>query len=174
MSTAKDQQNKWLISITDGVKLGEIKDLFVDSGYTKVVASYLGEEGSFFKKTPRAIERSYIQVFGVDAWLVSGSDTTRSLLEISGSEDFILVSDIRGREIHSEGNTPLGVVEDVLLDKETNVVGFTLSKIFVQGPISERKAIAREAITNFGSKDTPMKTLLNKAESLEIHSTTIY
>jgi hypothetical protein len=37
----------------------------------------------------------------------------------------------------------------------------------VQGPLAERKTIARAAISSFGSKDAPMITVLAKAESLD-------
>ncbi len=174
MSTSKEQLDKPLISITDGVKVGEIKDLFVDTDISKVIAVYLGQEGNLFNKTDQGLERSYIQVYGIDSWLIAGSDKVRELSEIAGSEEFVQISEIRGREIRSEGNTPLGIIDDVLLDKEANVIGFSLSKVFVKGPLSERNAIAREAITNFGSKDIPMKTLLTKAELIEISALSIY
>jgi sporulation protein YlmC with PRC-barrel domain len=87
---------------------------------------------------------------------------------VAGSENFLVASDFRGREIQSEGGTLLGTVNDVLLDEEANVTGFSLNKIYVQGPLAERKAIARSAITNFGSKESPMTTLLAKAESISL------
>jgi uncharacterized protein YrrD len=45
MPNAKDHQNKLLISLTDGKKLGEIKDLYLDGEVNKVVAAFLGTEG---------------------------------------------------------------------------------------------------------------------------------
>lgn len=169
MYAAKDHQNKLLISITDGKKLGEIKDLYLDGEVNKVAAAFLGAEGLFNRKS-FCIERSSIQVYGIDVWLVSGSDKIKELSDVTGSENFLTASDFRGREIQSEGGTLLGTIDDTLLDEEANVIGFSLSKVFVQGPLAERKAIARSAVTDFGSKNSPMTTLLAKAESLTLPS----
>ncbi len=167
MSTAKDHQNKLLISLTNGMKLGEIKDLYLDREVNKVVAVFLGSEG-LFNRNSFCIERSSIQVYGIDAWLVSSSDKIKEKSDIPDSENFLLASEFRGREIQSEGGTHLGTVEDILLDAEANVIGFSLSKVYVQGPVAERKAIARAAITGFGSNNLPMTTLLAKAESMTL------
>jgi hypothetical protein len=61
-------------------------------------------------------------------------------------------------------------VDSVILDGECNVRGFTLDKVSASGPLAERKAIALGAITNFGSKDSPMITILAQAESMEIRA----
>ena len=79
-------------------------------------------------------------------------------------------ADLRGREIQTEGGTKLGVVEDVILDSEARVLGFTLGKVYAQGPLAEKKAIVRDAITDLGSKDKAMTAILAQAESLTIPS----
>ena len=165
MSTVKEQQNKWVVSITDGKKLGEVKDVYFDSEVTKVTAILVAVEGLFGRRF-FGVAREAIQVYGIDAWLVSGSDKVVDLDQIPGSDAFIPVDDLRGRTIHSEGGTQIGVIEDILLDAETNVLGFTLSRVFAYGPLSERKTIARAAITSLGSKDSSMTTILSQAESL--------
>ncbi|MBM3241104.1 PRC-barrel domain containing protein [Candidatus Poribacteria bacterium] len=167
MSIIKGHHNKLIISITDGKKLGEVKDLYLDEGMNKMVAVFLGKEGLISRKS-LVIEPVFIKVYGIDAWLVSGSYKVTDVAEITGADKFLLASDFQGREIQSEGGTKIGTVEDVVLDAEANVLGFTLGKVYVQGPIAERKAIARAAITSFGSKNSPMTTLLEKAEALEL------
>jgi uncharacterized protein YrrD len=167
MSTVKEQQNKWVVSITDGKKLGEVKDVYFDSEVTKVAAILVNIEGLFGRRF-YGVARESIQVYGTDAWLVSGSDKVADLDQIPGSDAFVPVGDLRGRAIGSEGGTQIGVVEDILLDAETNVVGFTLSRVFAYGPLSERKTIARAAITSLGSKDSPMTTILAQAESMMV------
>ena len=62
------------------------------------------------------------------------------------------------------------MIEDVILDDQGRVLGFALGKVYMQGPLSERKAISREAITNLGSRKKPMTTVLEQAESLMIPS----
>jgi hypothetical protein len=60
------------------------------------------------------------------------------------------------------------VIDDVILDAETRVLGFLLGRVHVQGPLAERKTIAREAVSKLGSKDAPMQVVLAQAESLPV------
>jgi sporulation protein YlmC with PRC-barrel domain len=50
MHTSKQHQNKPLISITDGKKLGEIKDLYLDGALKRVVAVFLGTKEELITK----------------------------------------------------------------------------------------------------------------------------
>jgi uncharacterized protein YrrD len=165
MFSAGEHQNKLLISITNGEKLGQIKDLYFDSEVTKVTVVVAGSEGGLFSQKDLAINRADIQVYGVDAWLVAGVDTVMRLDNIPDVDTFVTLGDLRGREIQTEGGSRIGTVGDVLLDAEARVLGFTLQKVHVQqGPLAEHKYIARSAIVNIGSKDTPMLTVLAQAE----------
>jgi len=167
MSTVKEQQNKWVVSITDGKKLGEVKDVYFDSEVTKVAAILVNVEGLFGRRF-FGVARESIQVYGIDVWLVSGSDKVTDIDQIPGATTLIPVGDLRGREIHSEGGTQIAMVEDIILDAETNVLGFTLSRVFANGPLYDRKTIARAAITSLGGKDSAMTTTLSQAESLVV------
>ena len=169
MITSKEHMNKPLVSLTDGKKLGEIKGLYLDLDMRQVVGVFLGTEGLIKRKT-LAIPRSAVQVYGIDVWLVSGPDVVMALEDIPDSATFTLVTDLRGREVQTEGGTKLAIVEDVLLDSETRVLGFSLGKVYAEGPLDERKAIIREAITDLGSEDKPMTAILAQAESLTIPS----
>jgi sporulation protein YlmC with PRC-barrel domain len=165
----KDHLNKPLISITDGKKLGEIKDVYLDQDMRQVAAVFLGKEGLVNRKT-LVMARSAVQVFGIDAWLASGSDKVMEEEDLPESGTFTLLGELRGREIQSEGGTKVGVIEDVILDDQGGVLGFALGRVYMQGPLAERKAIAREAITNLGSKNKPMTTVLEEAESRTLPS----
>lgn len=167
MITAKDQNFKPLITITNGKRLGEIKGLYLDADMRQVAAIHLGTEGLINRKN-LAIARDAVLVYGIDAWLVAGDDVVVTLEEIPESSTFTLVSNLRGREIQTEGGTKLGVVEDVILNGEGQVLGFTLGRVYAQGPIAEKKAIVRGAIIDFGSKDKPMTAILSQAEALDI------
>jgi uncharacterized protein YrrD len=165
----KEHFNKPLISITDGKKLGEIKDLYLDQDMRQVAAVFLGKEGLVNRKT-LVIARSAVQVFGIDAWLVSGSDKVMEQEDLPESGTFTLLGELRGREVQSEGGTKVGAIEDVIFDDQGRVLGFAFGKVYLQGPLSERKAIAREAITNLGTRNKPMTTVLEEAESLVLPS----
>ena len=75
MISAEQHQSKLLISMTNGEKLGEIKDLYFDSELTKMTAVLAGSEGGLFSQKDLVIARSNIHVYGVDAWLIAGADT---------------------------------------------------------------------------------------------------
>ncbi len=166
MPTGKDSQGKWLISLSDGKKIGEVKDLYLDEAVTKITAVFLGSEGVIHRKS-FALARRYVQVMG-DVWLISEADKITAPEDIFRSEGFLLLSQLRGREIQTEGGTKLGTVNDVILDAEGVVQGFSLGKVLVQGPLAERKTIARSTFTNVGSKDKPMIAELAKAETTDV------
>ena len=169
MITSKEHSNKPIISITDGKKLGEVKDLYLDQDMRQVTAVFLGKEGLITRKN-LVIARSAVQVYGIDVWLVSGSEAVVGPDDIPGSGTFILVGDLRGRELQTEGGTKIGVIDHVILDSEAHVLGFGLGKVYSQGPLAERKAIARDAILTLGTSKEPMTINLAQAESLVLPS----
>ena len=81
------------------------------------------------------------------------------------------MADLRGREIQTEGGTKIGVIDHVILDHEARVLGFGLGRVFSQGPLAERKVLAREAIKDLGDAKKPMTIDLTQAESLTLAST---
>ena len=46
MITSREHSNKPIISMTDGKKVGEVKDLYLDQDMRQVSAVFLGREGS--------------------------------------------------------------------------------------------------------------------------------
>ena len=169
MMTSKEQSNKPIISITDGKKLGEVRDLYLDQEMRQVAAVFLGKEGLIHRKS-LIIPRSAVQVYGVDAWLVTGSDVVTKAEDIPDSGTYTLVGDLRGRELQTEGGTKIGVIDHVILDSEARVWGFGLGKVYSQGPLAQRKAISRESILNLGNPNEPMTINLAQAESLAVPS----
>jgi sporulation protein YlmC with PRC-barrel domain len=167
MLTSKSHLNKSLVSITDGKIIGDVKDLYLDREMHTVAAVFLGKEG-LLKRKALILPRAAIHIFGVDVWLVTGSDKVAGPDEIPDADTFVLVSDLRGRDVDTEGGTKIGVIDDVVLDAEARVLGFVLGKVHVQGPLAERKTIAREAVTKLGSKDAPMQVVLAQAEALTV------
>lgn len=167
MAAGKQLVNKQLISLTDGKKIGEIKDLYFDEQLSRIVGIYLGSEGLINKKH-FAMDRGDVQVLGIDAWLVKASDVSIPAEDLPGADRLILYSGLRGREIVTEGGTKIGAVDDVLFDTEGVIVGFALNKIVVQGPLAERKVIAREAISTIGSQSSAMTANMALAETVPV------
>lgn len=166
MAAGKQILNKQLISLTDGKKVGEVKDLYFDEHMMKIVAVYLGSEGLINKKH-FALTRDKIQVMGIDAWLVSDSAFIPAET-LADADRLIMYSDVRGREIVTEGGTKIGAVDDVLFDADGDILGFALGKIVVQGPLAERKTIARSAISTIGGKESAMTANMAQAEATQV------
>jgi sporulation protein YlmC with PRC-barrel domain len=167
MPTVREHVNKPVISTSDGKKLGKIKDLYLDPKLTRVTAVCLGGSG-VLKRKNLMIKRDKVRTCGIDAWLVETADVVVDSGHIVGSRDFVPARQLRGRQIASEGGTEIAKVEDVILDNECNVKGFTLANYPASGPLAQRKAIALGALTSLGSKKNPMATTLARAESMEI------
>lgn len=164
MVTTKDYENKLLVSLADGKKLGEVKDVYCNSDATKVVAAHLGKSGLINRKS-LMVDLSHVKLFGIDAWLTDGSEIVIATDEVQGADKYILADALRGRDVQTDGGTKIGVIGEILIDAQNNVIGFTLSKVQVQGPIAEAKAIAREAVSSLGD---PMIVVLEKAETLKV------
>lgn len=167
MAAGKQLLNKQLISLTDGRKIGEIKDLYLDEKMSKIVAVYLGYEGLINKKH-FAMDRAHVQVMGIDAWLVSSGAASVPAETLPDADRLILYSDVRSREIVTEGGTKIGAVDDLLFDADGDIVGFALGRIVVQGPLAERKTIARSAISTIGSATSAMTTDMANAEATPV------
>jgi sporulation protein YlmC with PRC-barrel domain len=162
--TGKELNNKWLITLTDGQRIGEIKDIYLDSTASQVMAVLLGKEGLLNRK-PIVLDRSSIQVFGIDVWLVAASGKVSHLEDLPGSDSFMLMSELRGREIQTDRGVKIGTIGEVVLDRTAHVLGFTLSRVHAPGPLQEKKSIVRSAIIAFGSKELPVIADLSKAET---------
>ena len=167
MAVTKDFKGKLLISNTDGKNLGEIKDVFLSRDATQVVAAYLGKIGILNRKA-QLIDWKKVALFGVDAWLIAGSDTVKNQDDFDGGEEFINADDLRGREIQTDGGTKIATVGDVIIDTAGKVIGFALDKVYAAGPLANSKQIARAAIFDLGNDDKPMITVLEQAETLKL------
>lgn len=167
MIIGKQHRNKPLISLTDGKHVGEVKDYYLDAQLTRLAAVFTGKEGLLSRKT-FAVARPSIKVLGIDVWLVGGPDVVVNFDTIPDHEDLLKLDDVKGREITTEGGSKIAVVDDVLFDEEGKVLGFALSKVLVPGPLSERKAIHRDAITSCGGEKIPMVAVMSQAETLTI------
>jgi uncharacterized protein YrrD len=163
MRLGKELIGKPIYSMSDGRLLGAVKDLYVDLEFGVLNGIFLGTEGLFSRKT-RAIARESIVVFGIDAVLVKDSDVITDSGEQPEVEIWRRREDLNGRGVDTPGGTKVGTVGDVLIDDEARIVGFSLSRVHVAGPIAENKLVLKEAILDNGGVDGVMTIDLAKAE----------
>ncbi|MEP7271499.1 MAG: hypothetical protein ABI882_08330 [Acidobacteriota bacterium] len=156
-----------LISTTDGANLGTVKGIYLDREVQRGIAVFLGKTGIISRKE-HLIDLKHVRLFGIDAWLVEGSDVAVVREEFDGGADLILAENLYGREIQTDGGTRVATIEDVIVDPKFAVLGFSLAKIFIQGPVAEKMSIARGAVSSLGDKNSPMIVSLEQAEKLGI------
>jgi hypothetical protein len=66
--------------------------------------------------------------------------------------------------VDTPAGTRVGAISDVLLDDETRIVGFMLSRVQMSGPLAEHPVIPREAVIDTGHEDQVMTIDLALAE----------
>ena len=145
MRTGAELIGKPVIGITDGRKIGDVKDLYLDQTLKKVICINIGQVGLLGRKA-QLIRREDVMVFGIDSILTKDSDV---IIE-SGKEvdisNMIRRESLRGRDVFTVGETRVGKIQDVILDDELHIIGFELGRIYVEGPIADRGTIARVAL----------------------------
>ncbi|MBC8249335.1 MAG: PRC-barrel domain-containing protein [Anaerolineales bacterium] len=169
MQAGKDLIGKQIISISDGRQLGTVKDLYLDSSLNLVVGVYLGAQGLFSRKS-LLIERNNVMVFGVDAILAKHADAVTDSSKAVEWAKWIRRDKLQGWQVATAGGTKVGTIDDVILDEAMRVIGFRLLRVFVEGPIAERRAVAREAVIEAGNEDEVMIIDLSKAERQSLGS----
>jgi len=149
--------------ITDGRKLGQVKDLYLDDDLTSVVGLFLGKEG-LLRPSPIFIERGDIALFGIDAVLAKDTAAIHEGNAAAEPPSWLRLEQLRGREVKTPGGTRIGKIEDVALDEEARITGFSLTNLSVTGPVAEAAAVGREAVEEVATADNAMTIDLAIAE----------
>ncbi len=165
MRLGKELTGKPIISVTDGRFLGNVKDLYLDEELTYITGIYLGSEG-LLKRTHNLIDREAVIVFGIDAILVKEADVITNEKEHPAAETWLRFDKLRGREIDTPGGTKVGTIGDILIGSEGEITGFSLAKVFVEGPIATQGRIPRSGLIDTGNVDKVMTIDLPKVETL--------
>lgn len=167
MRIAQKLINKPIISINEGQIIGKAEDFYLDEDLTRLVAIYLGSEGLLSRKET-LVKWSDVVTLGQDAILVKTSDCVLETTEVEDIENYIRRDDINGRPVDTPGGTKIGNIGDIILEDASKVAGFSLSHIYVSGPIAANRAISRAAVIDTGNEDGTMTTNLANAEKAEL------
>jgi uncharacterized protein YrrD len=162
----KHHIGKPVISVTEGRKLGTVKDLYVDSQLTSVVGIYLGSEG-LIRRKEHCVERANVAVFGVDAILVIQDDVIIDGAPACEANAWLRRDHLPGRMIATAGGTHVATIDDIIVDDEMQVLGVQLGRIFVEGPATSNRSISREAVIDVGD-ETAMIIDLSVAERQQL------
>lgn len=163
MRFGKDLIGKSIVSMDEGRIIGTVRDIYLDSNLERLIGLHLGREGLISRKS-KLIPRTAIAVMGVDVILTKTSDVVTDDKVHEGAADWVLLDKLQGREVDTSGRTKVGHIGDVILNEDAYVVGFTLSRVYVEGPIAQSRTVMREAILDNGNADGTMTVDLTKLE----------
>ena len=163
MRLGKDLLDKPVISVTDGRIVGRVKDLYLDNNLERIVGLYLGSEGIFSRKS-MLVSRDRLTLLGIDAILAVDSDVVIDESVATEIDNWVRRQELVGREVDTTGGTKVGVIGDVIINDDDGVIGFKLARIFVEGPIAKKQAVAREVVVDTGAEDGVMTIDLAQAE----------
>lgn len=163
MLRSKNFTGKRIISVDNGTDLGIVKDLYFDEGLSSVMALFLGNEGLFTRKSI-FVPRSAVTLFGRNAILVTQSDVVTDSSQNEEVKEWVRRDWLPGRAINTTGGTKVGTIGDILLDNEGVIIGFTLSHIYLDSPVTRARVIMRDAVLDVGSPTSAMTVDLAKAE----------
>lgn len=165
MRLGKDIEGKPIISVADGRILGRSKDTFIDPDLRTLTGLFVGSEGVIRRKS-LVIAREDVNLFGIDVILVKNAEVITNDKVLLAAKEWKRLKDVQGREVRTPGGTKLGVIGDVVLDETGDIVGFSLSRVFVEGPLAEQGAVPREAVVNVAQEDGSIGVDLAKLEGL--------
>lgn len=163
MRLSKDIVDKPIISINDGRIVGEVKDVMLTSDLKALAGIFIGREGLIRRKR-LFVTSSNVVVYGIDAILVTNADVVTDNKQMPESDSWVRLSKLQGREVDTPGGTRVGTVGDVVLDEEGAVIGFALSRVYVEGPIADQRIIYQHAVIDNGDTDGVMTVDIERAE----------
>ena len=168
MFLGKDIIGNPVITVNDGRSIGRIKDIYLSADCKFVTGIYLGTEGLFSRKS-FLVKRDDITTIGQDATLVRHADVIHEEGNLAETEATWLRRDeLQGRPVDTSGGTKVGKIGDVLINEEGQVLGFSLSYVYVAGPIAENRSVAIYAVQDVGQEDGAMTIDLQRAEEQEL------
>ncbi len=163
MRLGKDLTGKPIYSITDGQNLGSVKDVYFDNALNIITGIFTGTEG-LLKRKSLMIPSNQVSVYGIDAVLVNDNDVIMQEDNHDDAKSWVRLSKLKGREVDTPGGTRVATIGDVVLGEQGNIIGFALSKVFVEGPVAQQGQITRSAIVDTGNEDGVMTINLTQAE----------
>mgnify|MGYP002713038064 CR=1 FL=1 len=157
-----------VITVSNGRSIGKVRDVYLTADRRAVAAIYLGSEGLFSRES-FLIKRDNVVTIGEDAVLVSHAQVVQKEKDVAeAEEEWLRRDELQGRPVDTPGGTKVGKIGDIVINIEGNILGFSLSQVYVDGPIAENRAIAIHTVQDMGDEDGVMTIDLKEAESQEL------
>jgi len=170
MFLGKDIMGNPVITVSDGRSIGKVNDIYLTTNLQSVAGIYLGSKGGLFSsRSSFLVKRGDVVTLGEDAVLVKHDQVIQEEKDIPDLEETWLRRDeLQGRTVDSPGGTKVGKVGDVIINEEGTVLGFTLSQVYISGPIADNRAVAIHTVQDVGHGDGVMTIDLEQAEQQEL------
>ena len=159
MRLGKDLINKPIYTLDEGKLLGKVQDLYVDDSLEVVLGIFLGAQG-LVRRRSQLIRSGDVSVFGADAILVKNADVVTDDSELTAAKEWLRRDKLAGRDVDTPGGTRLGQLGDVIVDATGRITGFAMWKVFVEGPLAEKRVVDRGAVLDTGHVDGRMTSPL--------------
>ena len=154
-----------IVNLDYGRIVGRVKDLYLNEDLTELVGIDLGSTG-LFSRDSLIVPIEDVTLLGEDIVLIKEETSIKNRKDYPDAKKWISRDDLQGRMIDTQGGTPVGRVDDLVIQNRENnaILGFSLGQIYLEGPVFENNSIARHAITDTGEQDGRMTINLEKAE----------
>jgi uncharacterized protein YrrD len=169
MRVGKELVGKPIYSVDEGRQIGKVKDLYIDSGLNRIIGIHLGSEGLIRRKS-LLVPGEDVLVLGVDAVLVRRSDATTDDSNYVPAKEWLRREKLDGRQVDTPGGTKLGTIGDIIVDRSGNISGFILGRIFVEGPLADKRTVDRSVVLDTGQDDGVMTIDLPALEAMLLGS----
>ena len=169
MRLGKDLINKPIYTLDEGKLLGKTQDLYLDDSLEVVLGIYLGAQG-LVRRRSQLIRSGDVSVFGADAILVKNADVVTDDNDLAAAKEWLRRDKLAGRDVDTPGGTRLGQLGDVVVDAAGRITGFAMWKVFVEGPLADKRVIDRSAVLDTGQVDGRMTVDLSRLEAALINA----
>ena len=169
MRLGKDLINKPIYTLDEGKLLGKVQDLYVDDSLEVVLGIFLGAQG-LVRRRSQLIRSGDVSVFGADAILVKNADVVTDDSELTAAKEWLRRDKLAGRDVDTPGGTRLGQLGDVIVDATGRITGFAMWKVFVEGPLADKRIVDRGAVLDPGHADGRMTIDLARLEAALINA----
>ena len=169
MRLGKDLINKPIYTLDEGRLLGKVQDLYLDDSLEVVLGIFLGSQG-LVRRRSQLIRSGDVTVYGADAILVRNAGVVTDDSELTAAKEWLRRDKLAGRDVDTPGGTRLGQLGDVVVDATGRITGFAMWKVFVEGPLAEKRVVDRSAVLDVGQVDGRMTVDLSRLETALVNA----
>ena len=125
---------------------------------------FLGSQG-LVRRRSQLIRSGDVTVYGADAILVKSANVVTDDSELTAAKEWLRRDKLAGRDVDTPGGTRLGQLGDVVVDAAGRITSFAMWKVFVEGPLAEKRVIDRSTVLDTGAVDGRMTVDLSRLEA---------